>query len=58
MGGSFSMGFMAGIEKDKWYHVVSSKHSANSRNCWSNTIQCKNELTSELESMHSVISAE
>ena len=29
--GRFPWGFMAGLEKGKWYHVISSKHSANSR---------------------------
>lgn len=57
--GRFPWGFMAGLEKGKCYHVISSKHSANSRILlWSNTIQGKNELTSELESMHIVISEE
>ena len=29
--GRFPWGFMAGLEKGKCYHVISSKHSANSR---------------------------
>lgn len=47
--GSFSTGFMAGLEKGKWHHVISKVLSKFKKFVlWSNTIQCKHELTGEL----------